>query len=731
VINTYKARRLKRWSQGRGALGEGAPLDQEEIDLLDPEGSSEDESEDESEDLLEFEEPEEPEVMPQTHAPHSAVVPVSLDAGPMSSEFGDWNGPEPPKVEAPAVHLLGPILAGARRLPEAPAPPEPEPMVPEEPEDPQDLEPTDPVAEDPPAPPSESSVSPIPALPHDDTKSDSGSSRLMLGARLVAKGYITDRQLSEALLQQPTSGKRLGALLIELGLLDERNLSVALAEDAGLEVADLRKIKPDSEALKLLPEGMARSWIAMPLTLNASGLRVAVSDPNPELKAELARTTGRTITMVVAPPTEIRRSIDSFYRALVGVEMEVKAFQATARSREAESPLQKAVSGDAPVVKVVTLILTQALRDRTSDIHIEPQEDRLRVRFRIDGALHDVISLPSTMAAAVVSRLKIMAGMNIVERQRSQDGQIAIEIDGRSVDIRVATTATIWGEKAVLRLLDKSKQLFRLADLGMSPEVEAAYSKLIQSPFGMVVCAGPTGCGKTTTLYATLNEVNSSERNVMTIEDPVEYIFPSINQIQIKEQAGVTFAGGLKAILRQDPDVILVGEIRDAETARIAVQSALTGHFVLSSIHATDAASALHRFLDMGIESFLISASVTGLVGQRLLRRICTECRVRYQPSPDELVFFRDGGEAGKEEFWYGEGCNFCSQTGYLERIGVYELLQVTGDIKQLIVDGAGPEAIRRAAVAQGMSTMRSQALQLVSQDITTIAEVMRTIYTL
>jgi type IV pilus assembly protein PilB len=306
-----------------------------------------------------------------------------------------------------------------------------------------------------------------------------------------------------------------------------------------------------------------------------------------------------------------------------------------------------------------------------------------------------------------------------------------LKIDDRSVDIRVATTATIWGEKAVLRLLDKSKQLFHLHDLGMSPEVNEAYAKLIHAPFGMVICAGPTGSGKTTTLYATLNEVNNSESNVMTIEDPVEYIFPSINQIQIREQAGVTFAGGLKSILRQDPDVILVGEIRDAETARIAVQSALTGHFVLSSLHATDAASALHRFLDMGIESFLIAASLTALIGQRLLRRSCPECQALYQPTPDELAFFADGGDRTKTEFWHGEGCNFCSHTGYLERIGVYELLVVTGEIKQLIVQGASHEEVRAMAVSQGMSTMRSQALQLVSHDVTTIAEVMRTIYTL
>jgi type IV pilus assembly protein PilB len=617
--------------------------------------------------------------------------PVPADAGPASSgPDAPWRGPEP-----------------------APAKPAPPPLDPPPPSPDRSRGATRPLA---------------PAAPAERPPVRKGT---RLGERLVDRGIITSRQLSEALLQQPASGKRLGALLVELAILDERTLALVLAEQADLQVADLRKIKPDAEALKLLPEALARSLVVIPLARTASGLDIAVSDPNPEIAAELARLTGCSVTLLVAPPSEIRRSIDGFYRALVGVAMEVKAFQATERSRKAESSLQQAVTEDAPVVKVVNLIVTQGLRDRASDIHIEPQEDRLRVRFRIDGALHDVISLPSTMSAALVSRLKIMAGMNIVERQRSQDGQIAMKIDDRSVDIRVATTATIWGEKAVLRLLDKSKQLFHLPDLGMSPEVNAAYAKLIHAPFGMVICAGPTGSGKTTTLYASLNEVNNSESNVMTIEDPVEYIFPSINQIQIKEQAGVTFAGGLRAILRQDPDVILVGEIRDAETARIAVQSALTGHFVLSSLHATDAASALHRFIDMGIESFLIAASVAGLVGQRLLRRSCPECRVPYQPSPEELAFFADGGDEAKTEFWHGEGCNFCSQTGYLERIGVYELLVVTGEIKKLIVAGASHEEIRDMAVSQGMRTMRAEALRLVAQDVTTIAEVMRTIYTL
>jgi type IV pilus assembly protein PilB len=319
--------------------------------------------------------------------------------------------------------------------------------------------------------------------------------------------------------------------------------------------------------------------------------------------------------------------------------------------------------------------------------------------------------------------------MNIVERRRSQDGQFEAHVDGRSLDVRVATTATIWGEKAVLRLLDKSRSLLQLPRLGMPPETRAEFSQLIRSPFGMVICAGPTGSGKTTTLYAALSEIIDAERNIMTIEDPVEYVFPSINQIQINEQADITFAGGLKAILRQDPDIILVGEMRDVETARIAVQSALTGHFVLSSLHATDATAALHRFLDMGIESFLVASSILGIVAQRLVRRICEACKEPYDPPSDELEIYEQWGGKPKSEFFHGGGCNFCSHTGYVERVGVYELLRASEEIKALIVKQASLEELRAVALDQGMRTLRDEALRVVEEDTTTMTEVLRSIY--
>jgi type IV pilus assembly protein PilB len=376
------------------------------------------------------------------------------------------------------------------------------------------------------------------------------------------------------------------------------------------------------------------------------------------------------------------------------------------------------------------MVITQALRDRASDIHIEPSGDRVRVRFRIDGALTDVLDLPGSIGPAIVSRVKILGGMNIVERRRAQDGQISTEVEGRQVDIRVASTAVVGGEKIVMRLLDKSRPLFDLEQLGMPPETAARYSAMIHAPYGMVICAGPTGGGKTTTLYASLGELNTPDRNIMTIEDPVEYTFDSINQIQINEQAGVTFAGGLKSILRQDPDVILVGEIRDVDTARIAVQSALTGHLVLSSLHATESVSALYRLLDMGIEAFLIASSVTAVVAQRLVRRNCPNCAEPYQASTEELAFLRTvGGSDPFTNLQHGAGCHLCAHTGYLERTGVYELLTVTDEVRELIVQRAPHDEMRKLALSQGMRTLQEQAVRLVRDGTTTAAEVMRSIY--
>jgi type IV pilus assembly protein PilB len=556
---------------------------------------------------------------------------------------------------------------------------------------------------------------------------------MRLGDFLVARGMVTSAQVDEALELQKGTGLRLGEMLVDMGFVGERGLIEALAARFDMSVSDLRSQSPDPAALALIPEDVARANLALPVSLTGDVLQVAVAEPSAEVHRILAETSGRQIQLMLSPLSDVRRAIDSSYRALGGVDKLVEAFEAVEglRKRSSDSDDPETVGNEAPVVQIVNRILTQALRDRASDVHIESQETVVRVRYRIDGALKDELSLPASMGLGLVSRIKIMAGMNIVERRRPQDGQFSTTIDGRQIDVRVATVATLWGENCVMRVLDKVRSVFRFSDLGMPPDTAAVFSEMTHSPFGMVICAGPTGSGKTTTLYATLSALNDPSRNLMTIEDPVEYVFPLINQIQTNDQAGLTFATGLKSILRQDPDVILVGEIRDVETASIAVQAALTGHLVLSSLHATDSASALYRFLDMGIEPFVIAASVIGIVGQRLIRRTCPSCKVTYTPTDAEMEYYRAGGGPAKEIFYRGAGCNFCTNTGYQGRIGVYELLRVTPEIKRLIVGSTDHDAIRVMAQQEGMRTLGQEAMNLVISDVTTLAEVIRTIHSL
>jgi type IV pilus assembly protein PilB len=554
----------------------------------------------------------------------------------------------------------------------------------------------------------------------------------LLGQVLVKRGLVTEEQITAALGLQSGSGKRLGEVLVEMGALEERDLVDALADFFGLEVTHLRREAPEPAALALVPEAVARENLVIPVHVDGDVLHVAVAQPSDDLRLLLTEASAHSVRLRLAPLSDIRWAIDRSYQAIGSVGKMVQAFEAveTTRKRAPKAAEQPAsVAENAPVVQVVDSILTQAIRDRASDVHIEPSQGAVHIRFRIDGTLKDVLELPVAMGTGLVSRIKIMAGIDIVEKRRSQDGQFTSTVDGKDTDVRVATVATIWGESCVLRILDKNRSVLRLGELGMPADTHQTFSKMVHAPFGMVLCAGPTGSGKTTTLYATLSEVSERSRKVMTIEDPVEFVFPMISQIQTNEAAGLTFASGLRSILRQDPDVILVGEIRDVETARIAVQSALTGHFVLSSVHGTDSVSALHRFLDMGIESFLISSSVIAVVGQRLVRRICPSCKTRYTPSTEELTFYEENGGEAKSEFWHGTGCNFCGDTGYLDRIGVYELLRMTPEIKRLIVGWATQDELRRQAEKQGMRTLRDEAINLVVHDTTTISEVMRSIY--
>jgi type IV pilus assembly protein PilB len=563
----------------------------------------------------------------------------------------------------------------------------------------------------------------------DDFTIKPGGARL--GEMLVDANLLTEKQLVDSLeMVKSNGGGLLGRVLVEMGLLDDRELARVLAEQRSLEVIDLRKTVPAAEATELVSETVARRLLAIPVSVGDDGVLVAVADPTDATLTELREIIAKPVHLAVAAQSDIVRAIGSSYRVLAAIGTQVQAFEAKDSKRKTVKAEAAVASDFAPVVQVVQLLITQALRDRASDIHIEPQEDQVRVRYRIDGALHEAMSLPGAMGPAIVSRIKILGNMNIVERRRPQDGQISLDLEGRQVDIRVSTLATIRGEKVVMRLLDKSRPLFQLADLGMPDDTAASYQELLSAPYGMIICAGPTGSGKTTTLYGSLGEINSPERNITTIEDPVEYIFPMINQIQINEQAGITFAGGLKSVLRQDPDVLLVGEIRDVETARIAVQSALTGHMVLSSLHATDSVSALHRLLDMGVESFLVASSVSAVVAQRLMRRICKHCKTAYSPSAEELAYLRTmHGEPPPDGFVQGSGCNFCAHTGYLERIGVYELLTVSESIRAMVIERASHDDLRKVARSEGMRTLQEEALRLVHSGTTTISEVLRSIY--
>lgn len=558
-----------------------------------------------------------------------------------------------------------------------------------------------------------------------------------LGELLVGRGLVTEDQLNQALTEQRASGKRLGNILVELGFLGERVLTDVLAEQLGLSVVNLSRAEIDPEIVALLSEKDARRLGALPTHRDGSRIEVAVADPLTEnLDKQLIELLGSLVRIKLAVHSDLDQAIDRCYAPSAELGDALRMFEARLEERRAaqapETLVQSVVDENAPIVKIVNVILEQAVRDRASDVHIEPMADTVRVRVRTDGALHQITTLPGPMGPSLVSRIKVMSDMNIVERRRPQDGQMAVRIGNRDLDVRVSTAPTAFGEKCVMRILDKTRAVIKLPALGMAQETYDRYYDLIRSPYGMVICAGPTGSGKTTTLYATLTAINNDEINVVTIEDPIEYVFPTINQIQVNEAAGLTFANCLRSVLRQDPDAILVGEIRDVETARIATQAALTGHFVVSSLHATDATSALHRFMDMGIESFLIASSLLAVVGQRLVRRVCEHCAELYVPTPDERSFFeRGGGSPDKDDFVLGVGCNFCGQTGYFDRSGIYEVLAVTDEMKELIVTDAPHSQLRALAIAQGMTTLRDQAVRLVTENKTTIAEVLRTVYVL
>jgi type IV pilus assembly protein PilB len=494
---------------------------------------------------------------------------------------------------------------------------------------------------------------------------------------------------------------------------------------------DLGTSPSDSDALALVPEAYAAANDLIPLRIQDNILHIACADPtDTAILGEVQVLSRHRVRALAAPRAEIHEAIRQRYKVLPHVDEHVRAFTQRAGTElvEDRSALQN-ITEQSPVVNVVNIIIAQGLRDRASDIHLEPQQSHLRVRFRIDGILTDALRLPRAMAQSLSSRIKVMANLDIVDRHRSQDGQIRLETEGRQVDIRVSTAETIWGEKVVLRLLDQGRTVLSLDQLGLESDGYGTLSRLLRSPFGMIVVSGPTGSGKTTTLYAAITELDPVTQNITTIEDPVEYTFENINQIAIRKVANLTFANGLRAILRQDPDVILVGEIRDMETAEIAIQSALTGHLVLSSLHATDAAGVVQRFIEMGIEGFLVSSALIGVAAQRLVRRICSYCKELYEPSADERRLWLQYGSYDKATFYHGRGCTHCAYTGFRGRIGVFEVLPITDAVKRLVSARASAQEIREQAIREGMTTLRADAVQKVGTDLTTLAEVIRCVW--
>ncbi len=551
-----------------------------------------------------------------------------------------------------------------------------------------------------------------------------------LGQILLEQGLLQQEQLDRALEEHRNTPKSLGRVLIDLGYIRERDLVRALAEQVGLEFVDLTDYRVDAAATTLLPEALSRRYRAIPIGEEDGKLLVAMSDPANMYALDDIRTiTGRDVRPLVATANDVEQAIHKY--SGMGDQVEALATEAadlideTAELGGAETAIE-----DAPIVKLVQAIMTQAVADRASDVHIEPTEKDVRVRFRVDGVLHEVMHSPKSIQNGLISRLKVMADLNIAEKRIPQDGRVSIRVGSRSLDLRLATLPTVNGEKIVIRILDKSNALLQLSDLGFNDDAFKSYEKSFRRPYGAILVTGPTGSGKSTTLYATLNIVNQVDRHIITVEDPVEYRLPGVNQIQVNPKAGLTFASALRSILRADPDIILVGEIRDRETAMIAVESALTGHLVLSSLHTNDAPSAITRLTEMEVETFLVASALDCVVAQRLARKLCEKCKETYAPDPAELI------EAGFPEHQVPEiaemyrpvGCQSCASTGYRGRFGLYEVMPMTEEIERLTVERASSEAIRHVAIDQGMQALRDDGLQKARAGLTSIEEIARVV---
>src|SRR5918996_1293025 len=550
---------------------------------------------------------------------------------------------------------------------------------------------------------------------------------------LLARGLLSDEQLTEARDTAQQKGRSLGRVLIELGYVTEAGLVAILAEQLGLEFIDLADASLDASAIALVPEATARRHSCIPVRFEDDKLVLAMADPaNVVAVDDIRALTKRDVVTVVATKVDVQGAISRYYRLDSAAESlaEEAAAATDAEQKSLEEAVGSAGAEDAPIIKLVNLLITQAVNDRASDIHIEPGERSLRVRYRIDGVLHEVMNPPKSVQSGMISRLKIMAEIDIAERRLPQDGRIGLVVQGKQIDIRVATLPTVHGEKVVMRLLDKSSVLLKLQDLGFEPDNFTRFQEAYKKPYGAILVTGPTGSGKSTTLYATLNILNRTEVNLITVEDPVEYKLPGVNQVQTNVKAGLTFASALRSILRSDPDVVLIGEIRDRETAQIAVEASLTGHLVLSTLHTNDAPSAMVRLTEMGIETFLVASAIDAVLAQRLARRLCEKCKESYVPSEEELVGagFPYDPEKGLPKLYRPVGCSACGKTGYRGRLAIHEVMAVTEEIERLVVERASSEEIAKVAREQGMATLREDGMAKVARGVTSIEEILRVV---
>ncbi len=553
-----------------------------------------------------------------------------------------------------------------------------------------------------------------------------------LGERLVQEGYLTLEQLQRALEEERRTRVPLHKILVKRGLAPDEVVASFLADEVGVPYVKLSDFLVDQEVLPLLPEDLCRRFKVFPLFKIGPTLTVATIEPaNVMALDHVKRASGYDVDLVISTEAEILQAIDQYYGTRGSIAELVKGIDMQGMGLEDERTVTAerlaGVAEVAPVVKLVNLLIASAVRDKASDIHIEPEEDLVRVRLRIDGILHETTQLPKHLQPAIISRIKILSDLDIADARTPKDGRFRFPLEDKEVDLRVSIFPTLYGENVVLRILDRSGTLLKLSELGFAEETLKQYERLIAKPYGLVLVTGPTGSGKTTTLYATLNALNTPEKNIITIEDPVEYHLPWIRQSQVNPKAGVTFAAGLRSILRQDPDIIMVGEIRDAETAQTAIQAALTGHLVFSTLHTNDAVGALTRLMDMGVEPFLIASSTVGVLAQRLVRVICEKCKEPFHP-PGKFLDFLPLTEKGARTFFRGRGCAFCKETGYRGRIGIFELLVLNEPIRELVLARAPASALKQEAVKQGMRDLWSDGLEKAMKGLTTLEEVLRAV---